>query len=90
MRIKDYTGFPSTSPSSDPYFDAHPKTTFSISFSFSPTVDIPASALVFGIDTGHNPIRKFSITQSLEDKALSVVTLILDQSLTAAAAADQP
>ncbi|PNS16336.1 Dynactin, isoform [Sphaceloma murrayae] len=93
LRIREYDGLPSSSPSSVPeYFDLpqHSKDTFSVAFSFTPPRDMPASDLYFGIDTGHNPIRKFGIPKSLVNTAFKIVKEFIDPSLACDAGADEP
>ncbi|KAF2226163.1 hypothetical protein BDZ85DRAFT_182960, partial [Elsinoe ampelina] len=93
LRIRDYTGLPSASPASVPeYFDLpqHSKDTFSVAFAFTPPKDIPASNLYFGIDTGHNPVRKFGIPKSLINTAFKIVKEFIDPSLSCDAGVDEP
>ncbi|GAM88220.1 hypothetical protein ANO11243_062510 [Dothideomycetidae sp. 11243] len=93
IRIKDYSGFPSTSPStSEAYFSqpAHSKDTFSIAFAFTPPHDVSVADLMFGVDTGHNPIRKFGIPKSLVNTAFRIVKDFIDPSLACDAGADEP
>ncbi|KAG8631831.1 hypothetical protein KVT40_000971 [Elsinoe batatas] len=93
LRIRDYTGLPSASPATVPeYFDLpqHSKDTFSVAFAFTPPKDIPASNLYFGIDTGHNPVRKFGIPKSLINTAFKIVKEFIDPSLSCDAGVDEP
>ncbi|KAF4552860.1 Hypothetical protein D9617_8g048720 [Elsinoe fawcettii] len=93
LRVKDYDGLPSSSPNSVPeYFELpqHSKDTFSVAFAFTPPKDIPASNLYFGIDTGHNPIRKFGIPKSLVNTAFKIVKEFIDPSLSCDAGVDEP
>lgn len=58
VRIKNFTGFPTTSPVTSSYF-AHPlheRDQYSIAFSFIPKVDISGDDLIFGNDFDR-PIR---------------------------------
>ncbi len=52
VRIRSFTGFPSDSPNTSPYFDhsLHQSDQYSIAFGLIPKVDIPGSELVFGND----------------------------------------
>ncbi|RMZ88242.1 hypothetical protein DV736_g4536, partial [Chaetothyriales sp. CBS 134916] len=58
IRIRNFTGLPSSSPITSPYFEhpLHKTDQYSISFSFIPKVDIPGDELVFGNDFDR-PIR---------------------------------
>jgi hypothetical protein len=58
VRLRKFTGFPSGSPETSPYFEhpLHKSDQYSISFSFIPKTDIPGSDLVFGNDFDR-PIR---------------------------------
>ena len=58
VRIQKFTGFPSGSPETSPYFEhpLHKFDQYSISFSFVPKADIRGSDLVFGNDFDR-PIR---------------------------------
>lgn len=58
VRIRNFTGFPESSPHTSPYFEhaLHKSDQYSISFSFIPKVDIPGDDLVFGNDFDR-PIR---------------------------------
>ena len=58
VRIRKFTGFPSDSPETSPYFEhpLHKSDQYSISFSFIPKTDIRGSDLVFGNDFDR-PIR---------------------------------
>ena len=58
VRIKHFTGIPTSSPPTSPYFDhpLHKSDQYSISFSFIPKVDIPGNDLIFGNDFDR-PIR---------------------------------
>lgn len=92
LRIKDYTGLPSSSPSTSPYF-AHPenaKDTFSVAFSIVPSKDVAVDDLYFMIDTGHNPIKKFGLSKGLIDSAFKVAKQFIDGSLRCDAFAEQP
>ncbi|PSK33951.1 hypothetical protein B9Z65_8277 [Elsinoe australis] len=93
LRIRDYDGLPSTSPVNVPeYFELpeHSKDTFSVAWAFTPPHDMPASNLYFGIDTGHNPIRKFGISKSLINTAFKIVKEFIDPSLSCDAGVDEP
>lgn len=93
LRIKDYSGFPSCAPpTDDAYFSLpeHAKDSFSISFAFTPPRDIPVGDLMFGVDTGHNPIRKFGIPKSLVNGAFRVIKEFIDPSLACDVSADEP
>jgi len=92
LRIKDYTGLPSSSPASSAYFE-HPenaKDTFSVAFSIVPAKDTPVDDLYFVIDTGHNPIKKFGLSKGLIDSAFKVAKQFIDSSLHCDAAAEEP
>ena len=58
VRLKKFTGFPSSSPQTSSYFEhaLHKWDQYSIAFSFIPKVDIPGTDLVFGNDFDR-PIR---------------------------------
>ncbi|GAB7339914.1 hypothetical protein MBLNU457_6440t1 [Dothideomycetes sp. NU457] len=92
LRIKDYTGLPSSSPASHPYFDhaENAKDTFSVAFSVVPSKDTPVDDLYFVIDTGHNPIKKFGLSKSLIDSAFKVAKQFIDGSLHCDAFAEEP
>lgn len=92
VRIKDYSGLPSSSTSHAAYFDrpGHEKDTFSLAFAITPTADIRTKDLYFGLDTGHNPIRKFGLPESLVQTAFKIVREFIDPSLTCDASADEP
>ena len=92
LRIKDYTGLPSSSPATSPYFKRpeNVKDTFSVAFSVVPTKDTPVEDLYFVIDTGHNPIKKFGLSKSLINTAFKVAKEFIDGSLHCDAFADEP
>ncbi len=58
VRIRNFTGVPTSSPTTSPYFThpLHKSDQYSISFSFIPKVDIPGSDLIFG-NNFDRPIR---------------------------------
>lgn len=58
VRVRNFTGFPPSSPETSPYFEhsLHTSDQYSISFRFIPKVDIPGHELVFGNDFDR-PIR---------------------------------
>ncbi|KAK5101570.1 hypothetical protein LTR70_000703 [Exophiala xenobiotica] len=58
VRLKRFTGFPSSSPQTSSYFEhqLHKGDQYSIAFSFIPKLDIPGTDLVFGNDFDR-PIR---------------------------------
>jgi len=92
VRIKDYTGLPSSSPTTPAYFDlpGHTKDTFSLAFSITPKADIRTTDLFFGLDTGHNPIRKFGLPESLVQTAFKIVKEFIDPSLVCDISSDEP
>ncbi|CAI6336187.1 unnamed protein product [Periconia digitata] len=89
VRIKDYRGLPSSSPSTSPYFSdsAHTYDRYSISFSFTPKEDIGGDDLVFGNDFDH-PIR--DRLPPLFDKAFGIVKWWIDPGLEGDVLADEP
>lgn len=58
VRVRDFTGLPSSSPNDSIYFDhhGHRKDRYSIAFSFVPKKDVNSKNLVWGNDFDH-PIR---------------------------------
>lgn len=89
VRMKHFTGFPSTSPQTSAYFDhdLHKTDQYSISFSFIPKVDIPGADLVFGNDFDR-PIRD-RLPPGF-NQALRIVRWWIDPGLEGDAYADKP
>ncbi|PYH65894.1 DUF1769 domain-containing protein [Aspergillus vadensis CBS 113365] len=89
VRIKDYTGYPTTSPKTNPYFDTSPfnQNLFSLTFTLNFTHDVNGNDLVFGNDFDH-PIRSYLPTGF--GTALKIVKSTLDPSLDGDAYADKP
>ncbi|KAH7120023.1 hypothetical protein B0J11DRAFT_73692 [Dendryphion nanum] len=89
MRIKDFRGLPTGSPSTSPYFSTpqHPYDRYSISFSFTPKRDIAGHHLVFGNDFEH-PIR--DRLPPLFDKAFGIVKWWIDPGLDGDVYGDEP
>ncbi|OJJ66351.1 hypothetical protein ASPBRDRAFT_138188 [Aspergillus brasiliensis CBS 101740] len=89
VRIKDYTGYPTTSPKTNTYFDTPPfkSNLFSISFTLNFTDDVNGNDLIFGNDFDH-PIRPYLPTGF--NTALKIVKSTLDPSLDGDAYADKP
>ena len=58
VRVRNFTGYPESSPETSPYFEhaLHKSDQYSISLSFIPKADIPGDDLVFGNDFDR-PIR---------------------------------
>jgi len=89
VRIRHFTGFPSDSPVTSPYF-LHPLHTYdqySISFSFVPKVDIPGNDLLFGNDF-ERPIRD-RLPPGI-NQALRIVKWWIDPGLEGDIYADKP
>ena len=89
VRIRDYTGLPSDSPKSCRCFDSS-KDTFAIAWSITPSEDINAKDLLFGVDTGQNPIKKFGISTSLVNRAFEIIKHFIDNSLSCDVSAEKP
>ncbi|KAF2747454.1 DUF1769-domain-containing protein [Sporormia fimetaria CBS 119925] len=89
VRVKDYRGLPTGSPSASPYFSTpqHPYDRYSISFSFTPKNSISGQDLVFGNDFAH-PIR--DRLPPLFDKAFSLVKYWIDPGLDGDVLCDEP
>ncbi|RAL03159.1 DUF1769 domain-containing protein [Aspergillus ibericus CBS 121593] len=89
VRIKDYTGYPTSSPQTSPYF-THPTFStnlYSLTFTFTPTHNINGNDLLFGNDFDH-PIRSYLPPGF--NTALKIVKSMLDPSLDGDAYADKP
>lgn len=89
VRLRNFTGFPASSPQTSSYFE-HPLHTwdqYSISFSFIPKVDIPGDELVFGNDFDR-PIRD-RLPPGF-NQALRIVKWWIDPGLEGDAYADKP
>ncbi|GLA02317.1 hypothetical protein AnigIFM60653_001720 [Aspergillus niger] len=89
VRIKDYTGYPTTSPKTNTYFDTPPfsQNLFSLTFTLNFTHDVNGNDLIFGNDFDH-PIRSYLPTGF--NTALKIVKSTLDPSLDGDAYADKP
>lgn len=89
VRLKNFTGFPSSSPQTSSYFDNDPHKTdqYSIAFSFIPKEDVPGTDLVFGNDFDR-PIRD-RLPPGF-NQALRIVKWWIDPGLEGDAYADQP
>ncbi|PWY70865.1 DUF1769-domain-containing protein [Aspergillus sclerotioniger CBS 115572] len=90
VRIKDYTGHPTTSPPTSRYFTHPPftKNLYSLTFTFTPTTHpINGNNLLFGNDFDH-PIRSYLPPGF--NTALKIVKSTLDPSLEGDAYADKP
>ena len=89
VRLKNFTGFPSTSPQTSSYFDhaLHQGDQYGIAFSFIPKQDIPGVDLVFGNDFDR-PIRD-RIPPGF-NQAMRIVKWWIDPGLEGDAYADQP
>lgn len=89
VRLKNFTGFPSTSPQTSSYFEHknHTGDQYSISFSFIPKTDISGTDLVFGNDFDR-PIRD-RLPPGF-NQALRIVRWWIDPGLEGDAYADQP
>jgi hypothetical protein len=89
VRVKDYRGLPSSSPSSSPYFDdpVHKHDLYSIAFSFVPKRDLPSADTVWGNDFDH-PIRD-RIPPGF-NTAFRIVKEFIDPGLSCDAYADEP
>ncbi|KAJ9602484.1 hypothetical protein H2200_013027 [Cladophialophora chaetospira] len=90
VRIKHFTGFPSSSPvTAEKYFtsERHKWDQYSISFSFIPKVDIPGEDLVFGNDFDR-PLRDRLPPGA--NQALRIVKWWIDPGLDGDMYADQP
>lgn len=92
FRIAGFHGLDTASPRTSAYFDRpdHKTDTFSIAFSITPKADISTENLWFGVDTGHNPIRKYGLPKSLVKTALNILTGFVDPSLHSDVVADGP
>lgn len=89
VRIREYKGLPSRSPSSSPYFDSpkHTKDQYSIAFSFVPKQDIPSVNTVWGNDFDH-PVRD-RLPPGF-NTAFKIVKEFIDPGLSCDAYADEP
>lgn len=89
VRIRDYKGLPTRSPSSSPYFDAprHSKDQYSIGFSFVPKQDLPSVNTVWGNDFDH-PVRD-RLPPGF-NTAFKIVKEFIDPGLSCDAYADEP
>ncbi|KAJ5514593.1 hypothetical protein N7463_004145 [Penicillium fimorum] len=89
VRIKDYTGYPESSPSTSPYFDhpLHKKDLYSICFSIIFKEPVNGNNLFFGNDFDH-PIR--DILPPGFNAALRIVKWTLDPGLDGDVYADEP
>lgn len=89
VRIKHFTGLPSSSPTTSPYFDhpLHRSDQYSISFTFIPKVDIPGNDLIFGNDFDR-PIRD-RLPPGF-NQAFRIVKWFIDPGLEGDAYADRP
>lgn len=89
VRLKNFTGFPSTSPQTSSYFehDLHKGDQYSISFAFIPKEDIPGTDLMFGNDFDR-PIRD-RLPPGF-NQALRIVKWWIDPGLEGDAYADKP
>ncbi|RAH66365.1 DUF1769 domain-containing protein [Aspergillus aculeatinus CBS 121060] len=89
VRIKEYTGYPEGSPSSNPYF-THPTTSanrYSITLSLAFAEDVNGDDLLFGNDFDH-PIRDYLPPGF--NAAFKVVKTMLDPSIDGDAYSDTP
>jgi hypothetical protein len=90
VRIRSYTGLPNRAPTSCPAYFEHPSRSreqYSISFSFVPKVDLPATTAIWGNDFDH-PVRDrlppgFNI-------AVGLVKMWVDPTIELDAYADEP
>jgi hypothetical protein len=89
VRVKDYRGLPSSSPSSSPYFEdpLHKHDLYSVAFSFVPKRDLPSLDTVWGNDFDH-PIRD-RIPPGF-NTAFRIVKEFIDPGLSCDAYADEP
>ena len=89
VRLKNFTGFPSTCPQTSTYFDheLHKSDQYSISFSFIPKQDISGADLVFGNDFDR-PLRD-RLPPGF-NQALRIVKWWIDPGLEGDAYADKP
>lgn len=89
VRLKNFTGFPSSSPQTSSYFehDLHKGDQYSISFAFVPKEDISGGDLVFGNDFDR-PIRD-RLPPGF-NQALRIVKWWIDPGLEGDAYADKP
>jgi len=89
VRIREYKGLPSRSPSSSPYFDSpkHSKDQYSIAFSFVPKQDLPSVDTVWGNDFDH-PVRD-RLPPGF-NTAFKIVKEFIDPGLSCDAYADKP
>lgn len=89
VRLKHFTGFPSSSPQTSSYFEheIHKWDQYSIAFSFIPKIDIPGTDLVFGNDFDR-PIRD-RLPPGF-NQALRIVKWWIDPGLDGDAYADRP
>lgn len=89
VRIREYKGLPTRSPSSSPYFDVprHSKDQYSIGFSFVPKQDLPSINTVWGNDFDH-PVRD-RLPPGF-NTAFKIVKEFIDPGLSCDAYADEP
>ncbi|CDM33438.1 hypothetical protein DTO013E5_7306 [Penicillium roqueforti] len=89
VRIKNYTGYPESSPSTSPYFDdpLHQKDLYSICFSIIFKEPVNGNNLYFGNDFDH-PVRDFLPPGF--NTALRIVKWTLDPGLDGDVYADKP
>lgn len=89
VRLKNFTGFPSSSPKTSSYFEHknHTADQYSVSYSFIPKVDIPGTDLVYGNDFDR-PIRD-RLPPGF-NQALRIVRWWIDPGLEGDAYADKP
>nr|OQO18796.1 hypothetical protein B0A51_14479 [Rachicladosporium sp. CCFEE 5018] len=89
VRIRNFQGLPSTSPSSSPYFEDphHAKDQYSLALSFVPKHDIPSLYAVWGNDFDH-PVRD-RLPPGF-NTAFKIVKDFIDPGLSCDAYADEP
>ncbi|GME58604.1 hypothetical protein GTA08_BOTSDO11373 [Neofusicoccum parvum] len=89
VRIRDFSGLPSTSPATTPYFSSpqHARDRYSISFSFVPRRDIAAADTVWGPDCAR-PVRD-RLPPGF-GYAVGIVKRFVDPSIEVDAYADEP
>ena len=89
VRIRDFKGLPSTSPSSSPYFDdsLHSKDQYSVAASFVPKQDLESKDLIWGNDFDH-PVRD-RLPPGF-NTAFRIVKEFIDPGLECDAYADEP
>ncbi|PYH49356.1 DUF1769 domain-containing protein [Aspergillus saccharolyticus JOP 1030-1] len=86
VRIKDYTGYPASSPATNPYFTANDNR-YSLTFSLTFTHPVNGNDLLFGNDFDH-PIRDYLPPGF--GTAFRIVQTMLDPSLEGDAHAEKP